>query len=173
MRDTGGKHIINTFRYKHHAILIPKITITDCILNATCCLTAAIEGIQEAAPDELQAIKSLCQILLANTPPNNHSHHLLHLSLMLTSMKNQPICGIQLVAHTTPCPQHPIHQHLKQGMPSLAMKTKPHLALLTCHWRIPADQPLYRKTMMHHPLPVTHKFMLNYKPERKPISSIW
>jgi hypothetical protein len=69
MHDTGSKRIINTFRYKHHTILVPKITITDCILNATCCLPAAIEGIQEAAPDELQAIKSLCQILLGKQLP--------------------------------------------------------------------------------------------------------
>ncbi len=69
MHDTGSKCIINTFRYIHHAILVPKIMITDRILNATCCLTVAIEGIQEAAPDKLQAIKSLCQIFLGKHPP--------------------------------------------------------------------------------------------------------
>jgi hypothetical protein len=118
------------------------------------------------------------QITLSNppwqtTPPNNYSHHLLHLSLTLTSMKNQSISGIQLAAHTTPCPQHPAHQHLKQGVPSLTMKMKPSLALLTCHLCIPANQPLYTTTMMHHQLPVARKLMLNYKPERKSISSIW
>jgi hypothetical protein len=64
MRNTGGKHITDTFRFKHHAIPIPKIMATDPILDAICCLTAAIEGIQEAAHDELQAIVSLCHILL-------------------------------------------------------------------------------------------------------------
>jgi hypothetical protein len=65
MRNTGGKRITDMFRYKHHAIPIPVITATDCILEATHQLTAAIEGVQEAAPDKLQAIKSLCHILLS------------------------------------------------------------------------------------------------------------
>jgi hypothetical protein len=55
MRDTGGKRITDTFQYKHHAIPVPKITATDCILDETCRLTTAIEGVQKA-PDKLQAI---------------------------------------------------------------------------------------------------------------------
>jgi hypothetical protein len=64
MHDIGGKRITDTFRYKHHAISIAEVTATDCILEATHRLTTAIEGIQEAAPDKLQAIESLRQILL-------------------------------------------------------------------------------------------------------------
>jgi hypothetical protein len=64
MRNTGGKCITGTFHYKHHAIPIPVVTATDRILKATHRLTMAIEGIQEAAPDKLQAIKSLRHILL-------------------------------------------------------------------------------------------------------------
>ncbi len=64
MRNTGGEHIMDTFRYKHHAIPVLEVTATDCILEATHHLTTAIEGIQEAAPDKLQAIKLLCHILL-------------------------------------------------------------------------------------------------------------
>jgi hypothetical protein len=69
MHDTGGEHITNTFRYKHHAIPVPEVTATDCILQANHHLTAAIEGIQEAAPDKLQAIKSLCRNLLGEKNP--------------------------------------------------------------------------------------------------------
>ncbi len=53
MHDTGVEHIRDTFRYKHHATPIPEATTTDCILKATHHFTMAIEGIQEAAPDEL------------------------------------------------------------------------------------------------------------------------
>jgi hypothetical protein len=35
MRDTSRKHIMDTFRYKHHAIPVPAVTATDCILEAT------------------------------------------------------------------------------------------------------------------------------------------
>jgi hypothetical protein len=42
---------------QNHAIKIPVVTATDCILKATHRLTAAIEGIQEATPDKPQAIE--------------------------------------------------------------------------------------------------------------------
>jgi hypothetical protein len=64
MRNTGGECITDMFQYKHHAIVVQVVTATDCILEATHRLTAAIEGIQEAAPDKLQAIESLHHILL-------------------------------------------------------------------------------------------------------------
>jgi hypothetical protein len=64
MHDTGGKRIMDTFQYKHHAIPVLVITATDHILEATHQLTAAIEGIQEAAPDKLKAIESLPHIFL-------------------------------------------------------------------------------------------------------------
>ena len=65
MRDTGGKlHITYTFWYKHHTIPVPVVIATDPILKATPQLTTAIAGIQEAALEELQAIKSLRHILL-------------------------------------------------------------------------------------------------------------
>ncbi len=69
MCDTGGECIMGMFRYKHHAIPIPVITATDHILEATHQLTAAIEGVQDAAPDKLQAIKSLLHILLGKQIP--------------------------------------------------------------------------------------------------------
>jgi hypothetical protein len=46
-----------------------KVTATDCILEATHRLAVAIEGIQEAAPHKLQAIKLLCHILLGKRIP--------------------------------------------------------------------------------------------------------
>jgi hypothetical protein len=70
MHGTSGKRIMDTFWYKHHAIPVPVIAATDCILKATHRLTAAIKGIQEAAPYELQAIKSLRHILLGKQIPS-------------------------------------------------------------------------------------------------------
>jgi hypothetical protein len=69
MRNTGGKHITDMFCYKHHAIPVPEVMATDCILDATHYLTAAIEGVQEVAPDVLHAIKSLHHILLGKQIP--------------------------------------------------------------------------------------------------------
>jgi hypothetical protein len=59
MADTGGEHITDTFRFCHHAISVPSITATDRILDATTRLTAAIEGVQEAPPNELITIQAL------------------------------------------------------------------------------------------------------------------
>jgi hypothetical protein len=69
MHDTGGKCITDRFWYKHHTIPVQVIAATDCILEATHQLTAAIEGIQEAAPEKFQAIESLRHILLPPPPP--------------------------------------------------------------------------------------------------------
>jgi hypothetical protein len=57
------------FWYKHHAIPVSVVTATDCIVKATHGLTTAIEGDQEAAPDKLQVIQSLCHILLSKRIP--------------------------------------------------------------------------------------------------------
>jgi hypothetical protein len=54
MADTGGKRI--TDRFKHHAIPVLKIIATKRIINATTRLIAAIAGIEEAPPNELEAI---------------------------------------------------------------------------------------------------------------------
>jgi hypothetical protein len=54
---------------QNHAIPVPVVSATDCILEATHRLTAAIESVQEAAPVKLQAIKSLRHILLGKQIP--------------------------------------------------------------------------------------------------------
>jgi hypothetical protein len=64
MANTGGKMITNTFHFKHHAIPVPKIPATNRIIDATTRLTAAIAGIQDSPPDEMEAIQSLCTLLL-------------------------------------------------------------------------------------------------------------
>ncbi len=69
MCNTCGERIPNSFYYKHHAIPVPEVTATDCIFKATHHLTVAIEGVKEAAPDKLQAIKSLPHILLGKKNP--------------------------------------------------------------------------------------------------------
>jgi hypothetical protein len=68
MADTGGEQLTNTFHFKHHAMPVPTITLTDRIIAATRHLTDAIAGIQEAPPDELQAILTLRQLLLGKSP---------------------------------------------------------------------------------------------------------
>jgi hypothetical protein len=64
MKDMGGERITNTFQYPHHAIPVPAITATDHILEATCHLADAINGVQEALPDKMAAIQSLQALLL-------------------------------------------------------------------------------------------------------------
>jgi hypothetical protein len=64
MADTGGKRITDTFQFKHHPIPVPEIMATDRIIDATERLTAAIAGIQDAPPNKMEAIQSLCTLLL-------------------------------------------------------------------------------------------------------------
>ncbi len=69
MADTGGERLTDTFRFKHHAMPVPTITPTDRIITATWHLTDAITGVQKAPPDKLQAVLTLCQLLLSKSPP--------------------------------------------------------------------------------------------------------
>jgi hypothetical protein len=69
MADTGSKRITNTFLFKHHAIPVLDITATDRIINATTRLTTAIAGGQDAPPKEMEAIQSLCTLLLGKVAP--------------------------------------------------------------------------------------------------------
>jgi hypothetical protein len=69
MANTGSKRISNTFRFKHHAIPVPEITATNRIIDATTRLTAAIDGIQDAPPNKMEAIQSLCTLLLGEVSP--------------------------------------------------------------------------------------------------------
>jgi hypothetical protein len=69
MAVTGGERITDTFRFNHHTVPVPRIMDTDRILNATARLTAVIEGVQEAPPDELATIQALRTLLLGEVPP--------------------------------------------------------------------------------------------------------
>jgi hypothetical protein len=69
MADTGGKRITNTSQFKRHAIPVPEITATNRINDATTRLTAATAGIQDAPPNEMEAIQSLCTLLLGKVAP--------------------------------------------------------------------------------------------------------
>jgi hypothetical protein len=69
MADTGGKRITDTFQFKHHAITVPAITATDRIIGATPSLTTAIASIQDAPPNKMKAMQSLCTLLLGNIAP--------------------------------------------------------------------------------------------------------
>jgi hypothetical protein len=76
MADTGGKGITDTFQFKHHAIPVLEITATDRIIDTTERLTAIIAGIQDAPPNEVEAIKSLHTLLLSKVallPPPSPS----------------------------------------------------------------------------------------------------
>jgi hypothetical protein len=65
MADICGERITNTFQFKHHAIPVLEITAINRIIDATARLTAAIAGIQDAPPNEMEAIQSLCTFLLS------------------------------------------------------------------------------------------------------------
>jgi hypothetical protein len=63
MKDTGGKCVTDTFRYQHHVIPVPVITATNRIMEAIRHLTNAVNGVQEAPPDKMAAIHTLCALL--------------------------------------------------------------------------------------------------------------
>jgi hypothetical protein len=69
IKNTGGEHVMDTFRYQHHAILVPAITATNCILEATHHLADAIKGVQDAPLDKMAAIQSLRALLLGKETP--------------------------------------------------------------------------------------------------------
>ncbi len=69
MADTGGERIKDTFWFKHHALLVPEISVINRIIDATMRLTATIAGIQKAPPNEMAAIKSLRTLLLGESTP--------------------------------------------------------------------------------------------------------
>jgi hypothetical protein len=57
------------FRFRYLAIPVLKITATDRIIDATTRLTTAIAGIQDAPPNKMEAIQSLCTLLLGKVAP--------------------------------------------------------------------------------------------------------
>jgi hypothetical protein len=69
MKDTGGERVTETFQYQHHAIPVLAIMANNCILEATCHLADAINGIQEAPPEKMAAIQSLQGLLLGKETP--------------------------------------------------------------------------------------------------------
>jgi hypothetical protein len=78
MASTGDERITNTFWFQHHAIPVPEITATDRIIDATARLNAAIAGIQKTPPNKMEAILSLCTLLLGKVkplPPSAPSSH--------------------------------------------------------------------------------------------------
>ncbi len=64
MADTGSERITDTFHFKHHAIPVAEITATNRIIDATTRLTTTIAGVQGAPPNKMEAIQSLCTLLL-------------------------------------------------------------------------------------------------------------
>jgi hypothetical protein len=69
MANTGGKRIIDTFHFKHYAIPLPEITATNRITNATTRLTTAFASIQDAPLNNMEAIQSLCTLLIGEVAP--------------------------------------------------------------------------------------------------------
>jgi hypothetical protein len=118
MHDNGGERITDTFQYKHHAIPVPVVTATDRILEATHQLTATIEVVQEAAPDELHTIESQRHILLGKQTPQQPCTPPLTLLMTLTLTRNQSICGIQLPALSPSFPPMQPKGHLKLDVSS-------------------------------------------------------
>ncbi len=159
MHNTGGECITDTFQYKHHTIPVPVITATDSILKVTHQLTAAIEGIQDAAPDELEAIESLCHILLVEQIPQQLRPPTPTSLNDLTSMRNQSICGIHLSPLSPSCPPMQPKGCLKLDMPSFRMMMH-HLTLFLQYIR--AAPPSLTTKTMHQQWSDAHGLELNY-----------
>ena len=73
---TGGEHISDTYKFKHHTITIPQLTAADRILEAVNQLDTAISQQPKQAPmDEQTAIELLREVLLGEKkqplPPNS------------------------------------------------------------------------------------------------------
>jgi hypothetical protein len=75
MKEMGGERVTDTFRYQNHAIPVQVITATDCILEATCRLTDAINGVQEAPPEKLAATQNICTLFLGKVTPQQPEPH--------------------------------------------------------------------------------------------------
>jgi hypothetical protein len=69
MVATGSERITDVVQFKHHVIPVPEITATNRIIDATTRLTAAIAGIQDAPPNKMEAIRSLCTLCLGKVAP--------------------------------------------------------------------------------------------------------
>jgi hypothetical protein len=94
MANAGGERITNTFQFKHHDIPVLEMATTNRIIDTTTKLTAAIAGSQEAPPNNMEAIQSLCTLLfgeVALLPPSAPS--ILPTTPFLTPMVdiNKPI----------------------------------------------------------------------------------
>jgi hypothetical protein len=69
MANTGSERITDMFQFKHHAIPVAEITATDRINDTTTRLTTAIASILDAPPNKIEAIQSLCNLLLGKVAP--------------------------------------------------------------------------------------------------------
>ena len=71
--STGGERTSDTFKFKHHAIVIPQLTAADRILEAAKQLDHAITQQPKQAPmDELTAIELLREVLLGKVKNPSH-----------------------------------------------------------------------------------------------------
>ena len=65
LQSTGAERMLDTVRFKHHAIAIPQITLTNRILEASRQLDDAIKQQPKKSPmDELTTIELLQEVLL-------------------------------------------------------------------------------------------------------------
>ena len=69
--DSGAVRLTDTFKFNHHTLPVPSITPTDRIVKATRDLRNAINGDNDAPPDELEAIANLRQLITGtrDVPP--------------------------------------------------------------------------------------------------------
>jgi hypothetical protein len=158
MADTGNKRITNTFQFKHHAIPVPEITGTDRFIDATTRLTTAIAGVQDAPPDKMEAIQSLCTLLLGKVAPLSPPTQ----SILPTPQPPTPLVNVdkpiiiwnlQLVQ-----PSLPTHNHntedisFNRNTPAILRTavTATHLSLITARAHLVTISVAYCKTILSH-----------------------
>ena len=68
LADNGGERTTDTVKFQHHVVVVPRITPTDRVIQATRELTRAIRQEPTMAPPEhIEAIQRLCIIIQERT----------------------------------------------------------------------------------------------------------
>ena len=67
--EAGAVRLTDTWKFKHHALRTPTVSPIDRIVKATQHLATAIQGANNAPPDELAAIEHLRALISGNSTP--------------------------------------------------------------------------------------------------------
>ena len=67
LTETGAVYLTDRGKFKHHTIKVLTVTTADRIVQATCQLTAAIQGNINPPLDELEAIEHVRALLASDS----------------------------------------------------------------------------------------------------------